>query len=184
MSKSLGTGIDPLLLIDKYGADAVRVSLIAGTAAGTDIKISEHKIRGYRNFSNKIWNTARFVLMSTDNVNMEAELTAEDRMIMDELGALSVEVTKDIEEYRFYLAAEKLYHYVWHTFADKILEEAKVKLAGKDAKVKASAQRMLMEVLATCLKLLHPFMPFVTEELYGKLPLSGKKMLMIESWPT
>ena len=171
-------------MMRKYGADAVRVSLIAGTAAGTDIKISEHKIRGYRNFSNKIWNTARFVLMSTDNVNMEAELTAEDRMIMDELGALSVEVTKDIEEYRFYLAAEKLYHYVWHTFADKILEEAKVKLAGKDAKVKASAQRMLMEVLATCLKLLHPFMPFVTEELYGKLPLSGKKMLMIESWPT
>ncbi len=183
MSKSKGNVIDPLGLIEKYGTDALRMGLVVGNTPGTDLALAEDKIKGYRNFSNKVWNIARFILMSADAFDMSATLTAEDQGIMDELANLATDATKDMEEFRFYMAAEKIYHYVWHTFADKILEESKAKLASEDPAVKESAQRMLMEVLVTSLKLLHPFMPFVTEELYSKLPLPNKQLLMIEAWP-
>ncbi len=183
MSKSKGNVIDPLGLIEKYGTDALRMGLVVGNTPGTDLALAEDKIKGYRNFSNKVWNIARFILMSADTFDMDAPLTSEDQTIVDELAILAADATKDMEEFRFYLAAEKIYHYVWHAFADKILEESKAKLASEDTATKASAQRMLMEVLVTSLKLLHPFMPFVTEELYGKLPLENKQLLMIEHWP-
>ncbi len=186
ISKSLGNNIDPLAMIAKYGTDAVRISLVIGTAPGTDSKISEQKIKGYRNFANKLWNIARFVLMSlpenTDEV-LGTDLKPEDQKNLEELAEITKDATKDMEEYRFYMAAEKIYHYVWHTFADKIIEESKTKLASEDSAVKLSAQRMLLEILVTSLKLLHPFMPFVTEEIYSKLPIAYKKLLIVENWP-
>ena len=186
ISKSLGNNIDPLEMIGKYGADAVRMSLIIGTATGTDSKLSEPKIRGYRNFSNKLWNITRFILMSIPNSTefQKSPLTTEDQKLMGELIVITKDITKDMEEFRFYLASEKIYHYIWHTFADKIIEESKTKLASEDPSIKASAQRMLLGILTTCLKLLHPFMPFITEEIYSKLPLANKKLLMIEDWPS
>ncbi|HZZ99752.1 MAG TPA: valine--tRNA ligase [Candidatus Paceibacterota bacterium] len=185
ISKSLGNNIDPVAMIEKYGADAVRMALIVGVAPGTDSKMSEQKIKGYRNFSNKLWNIARFVLISLPETDsyLTAELTKEDAQLLSELKDIAADVTKDMEEYRFYMSAEKIYHYIWHTFADKIIEESKSKLSGEDPAAKASAQRMLLEILTTSLKLLHPFMPFITEVIYGKLPGSKAELLMIESWP-
>ncbi len=185
ISKSLGNNLDPLEMIAKYGADSVRMSLIIGTAAGTDSKISEPKIKGYRNFSTKLWNISRFVLMSIpDSIELgKISLVPEDQKLLDELSIITKDITKDMEEFRFYLAGEKIYHYIWHTFADKIIEESKTKLASENPDIKTSAQRMLLEILITCLKLLHPFMPFITEEIYSKLPLTNKKLLMIETWP-
>ena len=121
--------------------------------------------------------------MSIENEPANSKYTAEDQKYIDDLETIIKDITKDMDEFRFYLAAEKIYHYIWHTFADKIIEESKAKLASEDPTVKASAQKMLLEVLTTCLKLLHPFMPFVTEEIYSKLPLENKKLLMVENWP-
>jgi valyl-tRNA synthetase len=184
ISKSLGNNIDPVEMIAKYGTDAVRMSLIVGIAPGTDSKMSENKIKGYRNFANKIWNIARFILMSIPaDLDVMSAYTEADEKIIEELNDQVTDITKDMEEYRFYMAAEKIYHYIWHTFADKILEEAKPKLASEDPKIKLSAQHMLLKVLVTSLKLLHPFMPFVTEEIYSKLPITDKKLLIVENWP-
>ena len=189
ISKSLGNNIDPLKMIEKYGTDAVRMSLIIGTATGADSRIYENKIKGYKHFANKLWNIARFVLMSLPNNNkyQTSPLTSGDQKIIDELNVLIHDITKEMDEYKFYLSAEKIYHYIWHTLADKILEESKAKLASEDTMIRNSAQKMLLEVLMVSLKLLHPFMPFVTEEIYSKLPLNppadGKKLLIIEDWP-
>jgi len=184
MSKSLGNIIDPLVMIGKYGTDAVRLSLIMGTAPGTDSKLSEDKIRGYKNFANKIWNIARFVLTNTEDFNGEekVELQAEDQVRLDELNKMIADITSDMENFRFYLAGEKIYHYVWHTFADEIIEATKDRVKGEDLASKRSAQAMLLQILKTSLKLLHPFMPFVTEEIWSMMP-GENKMLMIEEWP-
>lgn len=183
-SKSLGNGVDPLEMFDKYGADALRMGLLVGTAIGNDIKFDENKIKGYKHFANKLWNIARFVLMNLpDEIMDKPELASEDATTLEELDALTKDVTSDMEAYRLYLAAEKIYHYIWHTFADKIIEATKSRLTGKDEKARKSAQWTLLAILTTSLKLLHPFMPFVTEELYAKLPLKDKKLLMIEAWP-
>lgn len=192
MSKSLNNGIDPIDVAQKFGADAGRMALIIGNTPGTDSRISEEKIKGYKHFGNKLWNITRFVLMSTEDLNPNRQdlsdrscLLKEDIKLLNDLAEISKDVTKDMEEFRFYLAAEKIYHYIWHTFADKIIEESKVKLTNEDSAVKTSAQRMLLEILTTSIKLLHPFMPFITEEIYSKLPLTDKKpLLMIETWAT
>jgi len=195
MSKSKGNVINPLDLIEKYGTDALRMGLVIGNTPGTSLALAEDKIKGQKHFANKLWNIARFVLISMpEALDMKADLTAEDQKNLDELNATAQDLTKDMEEYRFYLAAEKIYHYVWHTFADKIIEESKAKLASGDPAVKASAQKMLLEILTTSLKLLHPFMPFVTEEIWSKLPIkdpeksqsdlgASKKLLIVEDWP-
>ncbi len=186
MSKSKGNVIDPLTLIEKYGTDALRMALVVGNTPGTSLALAEDKIKGYKNFANKLWNITRFVLMSLPDDTtplQEAPLTPADTEKLSELTAAVADITKDFEEFRFYMSAEKIYHYTWHTFADKIIEESKAALAGDDAVAKASAQRMLLEILTTCLKVLHPFMPFVTEELYSKLPLADKKLLMVTRWP-
>lgn len=179
MSKSKPeSNIDPLDMIAKYGADATRLSLIIGNAAGNDLKLSEDKIKGYRNFSNKLWNITRFVLTSAEGETLE-----KGSEISKELKDILADVTTDIENYRLYLAAEKLYHYAWHEFADNILEESKPILAnGSDAEKKARKQFLLV-TLVTLLKALHPFIPYVTEEIWKDMPILDKKMLIIEEWP-
>jgi len=186
MSKSQGNVIDPINLIDKFGTDALRMGLVVGNTPGTSLALAEDKIKGYKHFGNKLWNIARFVMISLPkdaSIITKAPLETADQKLIDELGAITKDVTKDMEEFRFYMAGEKIYHYIWHTFADKIIEESKPKLASEDINIKTSTQRMLLEILITCLKLLHPFMPFITEEIYSKLPIIDKKLLMIESWP-
>ena len=186
-SKSLDNGVDPIDIIDRYGADALRMGLLVGTAIGNDLKFDENKIKGYKNFANKLWNIARFVLMqSPDKSVASAMLSDADQLILTDLKKFIHEVTGDMEALRLYMAAEKIYHYIWHTFADKIIEESKAKLQSEDVAIKQSAQRMIREILETCLKLLHPFMPFVTESIWEILSESKKPedLLIIQKWPT
>jgi valyl-tRNA synthetase len=179
ISKSLGNNIDPVDMAAKYGMDAVRMSLIVGTAAGTDSKVSEDKIKGYRNFANKMWNATRFVLERTnDFTDTETTFVEGDQKIIDTWLTTKKEITEDIEEYRLHLASEKIYGYFWHTFCDEIIETCKTRIL-EDID-KASAQKLLITLLEDQLKVLHPFMPFVTEELWNLL---GKEnLLMIEPW--
>jgi valyl-tRNA synthetase len=185
MSKSLGNGLDPIEVAQKFGMDAGRIALIMGTAPGTDSKIDENKIRGYKNFANKIWNITRFVLTSNENFDFKNKpsLIEKDEKILSDLKEIVRDITADIDNYRFYLASEKIYHYIWHTFADIIIEESKSALNGNDEVAKKSTQYTLYEVLKISLKILHPFMPFVTEEIWDSLPHKDKQMLMIETWP-
>lgn len=183
MSKSKPeTNIDPLDMIEKYGTDATRLSLIIGAGPGNDVKLSEDKVRGYKHFSNKLWNIARFVAERTDDVEYKDEvLTGTDQKALDEWRTLLRDITTDMEEYRLYLAAEKLYHYVWHTYADVLIEQSKGPLASPDEGLKRSAAAMLNIILDEALRALHPFIPFVTEEIW-RLTRSGR-MLMVEPWP-
>ena len=166
MSKSKGNVISPLTVSQEYGTDALRMGLVVGNTPGTDLNLDPQKIGAYKKFANKLWNIARFVLSQECVGTIQPELKAE-------FDALAKDVTKDIEEYRIYMAAEKLYHYVWDRFASEILEESK-------GKPEYSAT--LYYLLENSLKLLHPFMPFVTEEIWSSLP--GKKgFIMVEAWP-
>jgi valyl-tRNA synthetase len=172
ISKSLGNNVEPLSLVAKYSADAVRMALIVGTGPGNDTKISDEKLKAYKHFTNKIWNITRFVL---DNSPSEVDdFGDENKKHLEEFGALVKDVTADMENYRFYLAAEKLYHYTWHTFADIIIEKSKTN---------ESTKKILMFLLREQLKLLHPFMPFITEKIWSLLPGSNN-LLMVEKWPT
>jgi valyl-tRNA synthetase len=182
MSKSLGNNMDPLDVIAKYGADASRMALVVGNAPGTDLRISEDKIKGYKHFANKLWNIARFILENANDADAAA-LSEADEPLLRELQELGQDVTKDLEEYRAYLAAEKLYHYAWHRLADVILEESKPILGGTDEVARASRKALLMLILSDLLVLLHPFMPFITEEIYQSLPKKDAKFLMIAKWP-
>ncbi|HLD71345.1 MAG TPA: valine--tRNA ligase, partial [Candidatus Peribacteraceae bacterium] len=172
MSKSRGNVISPLELTKKYGTDALRMALIIGNTPGTSTALYEEKIKAYKLFANKLWNIARFVLSTIDGVELDrsTQLNGKDRATLLELSGIAKEITENIEQYRFYIAGEKIYHYVWNTFADKILEESKLRLAGDDAADKRSAQLMLFLLLEQSLILLHPFMPFITEEIWGSLP--------------
>ncbi len=184
MSKSLGNIIDPLDMINKYGADATRLSLIIGAAPGNDMKISEDKVRGYRNFVNKIWNISRFLAMNTQNSvqNKKPSLGLAEKKLLGDFIKLQKAVTENIESFRLSQAAEILYHYTWHTFADKIIEQSRGLL--ENPKTRASRQYVLLQIFSELLKLLHPFVPFVTEELYQQFPQKNKKeSLMIEQWP-
>ncbi len=184
MSKSLGNIIDPVEMIDKYGADALRLSLIIGNTPGMDLKLSEDRIRGYKNFANKIWNIARFVLENTEGRTPEKpeSISPAGEETLKIFKTTLSEVTGDIEEYRLYMAAEKLYHFVWHEFADKIIEESKKILRGEDIEAKSEIKYILYTILSDCLMTLHPFMPFVTEEIYSSLP-GNKNLLMVSPWP-
>ncbi len=178
-SKSLGNGIDPIEIAQKYGADAGRMALIVGTAPGTDMKIDENKIKAYSKFSNKIWNATRFVLENTAGFDdsQKPELSAGHTEYITEWENLTKEITKEMEEYKLYLVGEKLYHFFWHRFADVMIEECK-----KD--LNDSAKYTLVYLLKQQLKALHPFMPFITEEIWGLIH-EGKpeKLLIIEEWP-
>lgn len=197
ISKSLGNNIDPLDMIAKYGADAVRMSLVVGTGPGNDSKISEDKIKGYRNFANKLWNITRFVLTSTTGVDgatnisldPQATFTGADKNIFDEWRALLAEITAEMDTYRFYLVAEKLYHYAWHNFADVILEDSK-KILATPGEAADSRKQLLLTILNELVTALHPFIPFVTEEIWSHMAdvsntsnVSKNNLLLIEKWP-
>ncbi len=184
MSKSKGNVIDPLGVSAEYGTDAVRMALVSGNAAGTDPVISEDKIRGYRNFTTKLWNMGKFILQYTDSVDPNAGVTARDQEVLHELEKVKAEVARDLDEYKLHLASEAAYHYTWHTVADKLIEEYKTRLAGADEGDRDMAATTLTKVFEECLKMLHPFMPYVTEEIWSKLPTwPGKsELLMVEEW--
>ena len=189
MSKSLGNGIDPIDVARQFGADAGRMALVVGNTPGTDLKIWPDKIRGYKNFANKIWNATRFVIDNTADFNASTNypFTDNDQKYINELHSVVADITSDMGQFRFYMAAEKIYHYFWHTFADVIIEKNKEKIKSGSAEEKASAQRTLWEILITTLKILHPFMPFVTETIWQELrskKLVSSEMLMVEQWPT
>jgi valyl-tRNA synthetase len=187
MSKSKGNIIDPLTMADKYGADATRLSLVVGAAPGNDIKLSEDRVRGYRNFSTKIWNIARFIemnkIVAPSVAPAEAGVHASSdahRKYLDDLAILKSEVTKHLDNFEFHLAGEKLYHYVWHELADVIIEAEKEKLKNGTNEEKAANYAVLEQLLLESLKMLHPFMPFITEEIHQIF--HPGKMLMVEKW--
>ena len=186
MSKSKGNVVSPHELTDKYGADALRIALVIGNTPGSDLALAEDKIKGYKHFCNKIWNASRFVLSNVANTTLDTPrpaLTMRDEEILKELNQTTKSITAHFENFRFHLAGEELYHYFWNTFADIIIEEMKPRLAGEDQASKESAQWILLNILATTIKTLHPFIPFVTEELWGMLPQNQKSLLIVEPWP-
>jgi len=187
MSKSLGNVLDPLDVIPKYGTDAVRLSLVLGTAPGADAKVWDEKIAGYRNFTNKLWNVSRFILTSVSKVRREPKKppakTLADRWILARLEAVTAQASVHIERYEFSPAGELLRDFSWTELADWYLEIAKIQM--QDPKLRASTEKVLLHALENVLKLWHPYMPFVTEAIWDLLAgnAKGKKFLMIESWP-
>ena len=184
MSKSLGNGIDPLLVIDQYGADALRFTLATGNAPGNDMRFSDEKVKASRNFANKLWNAARFVLMSLGNdysyPGLPKDLAIEDKWILSKVNTLAKEVTDNLERFELGIAVAKLYDFIWDVFCDWYIEIAKIRLqsgAGAD-----TAKAVLVYVLTDILKLLHPFMPFITEEIYQAIP-HDTESIMISKWP-
>lgn len=187
MSKSKGNVINPLDLTDKYGTDAFRMGMVVGNTPGTSLALSEDKIRAYKNYANKLWNITRFVLSSTGDIKYNSKFDKYeeiDNKHISEWKAILADITTDMDNFRFYLAGEKLYHYSWHNFADKILEESKKIIAEGTDSQKQSRKNMLIQILSELLICLHPFIPFVTEEIWSDMPIDGKKMLIVETWPT
>ena len=185
MSKSKGNVIDPLAVTDLYGADALRMALVIGNTPGKDIIISEEKIKGYRNFANKIWNASRFILMNLEGFNgQKPQLTNHDKKLLRDFKAIEKKVSNHLNKYRFSLAGETLYHYFWHTFADKIIEEMKQRInINKDV---LASQYILFIILKDSLKMLHPFMPFITEAIWQQLDKyhqKKEKLLITSLWP-
>ena len=184
MSKSLGNGVDPLEEIDKYGADALRFMLATGNSPGNDMRYMTDKVEASRNFANKLWNAARFVLMNLEGhevaLTLPAELTLEDKWILSRFNDLAQAVTDNLEKFELGIAVSKLYDFIWDTYCDWYIELCKSRLQGDDAD---GARRVLVYVMTGMLKLLHPFMPFVTEEIWQSLPHEGET-LMCSAWPT
>ena len=186
MSKSLGNGIDPIEIINKYGADALRFSLSINVSPGSDIRLSEEKVESYRNFANKIWNAARFVLMNLQGFTPEGipteHLTLADQWILTQFQSAAKDITENLETFDLGYAATRIYDFAWSTFCDWYIEIAKQGLYGDDPVRKKTTQEVLYYVLIGILKLLHPYMPFITEEIYGYLPgVDG--MLISAQWP-
>ena len=183
MSKSLGNIIDPMDMIKKYGADATRLSLVMSAAPGNDMPISEDRVRGYKHFANKIWNISRFVLENTSDAGEDADISDADAALLDEARSIARFVAQSIGEFRLDRAGDTAYHFVWDRFAAEILEESKPILSGDDASARMSRRRMLYEILSISLKILHPFMPFVTEAVWQELPRKDVEILMVAKWP-
>ncbi len=184
MSKSLGNGIDPLEMAEKYGADALRFNLITGNSPGNDMRFYVEKCEAMRNFANKIWNASRFVMMNltiTEN-KLPDTLEPEDKWILCRLGEVIGEVTENMEAYELGVASAKVYDFIWSDYCDWYIELTKARLQGEDEGAKVQAQQVLVYVLTETLKLLHPFMPFITEEIWQALPHQGD-FLMLQSWP-
>ena len=184
MSKSKGNVINPMKITEEYGTDALRMSLIVGNMPGKDLAISENEIKGYRNYINKIWNMFRFLMFRCEDYDPEKEykMSKKDLKLVKEFEKKAKEITDHIDSFEFSHAAEKLYHYSWHRFADEIIEESKDVL--DDEKTKGGRQKALITIFSGILKLAHPFIPFVTEEIYQKMPIKDKKeTIMIEEWP-
>lgn len=185
MSKSLGNGIDPLEIIEKYGADSLRFSLTTGNSAGNDMRFYWEKVEACRNFCNKIWNASRFVMMNVTQTVAPIELVTldiADKWMLSRLNAIIRDVTSNLEGYEMGIAAQKLYDFVWSEFCDWYIEMAKPRLYGTDADEKAAAISVLVHTLSSTVKLLHPFMPFITEEIYTHLP-GSEETIMRAAWP-
>ena len=186
MSKSLGNGIDPLEIIEQYGADALRLTLVTGNAPGNDMRYSEKKIIASRNFANKVWNASRFMLMNIEKADLSnvslADLTPADKWILSKANSLVKEVTDNMEKYDFGVAVAKLNDFIWEEFCDWYIEMVKPRLYNDEDTTKAAALWTLKTVLVNALKLLHPFMPFITEEIFCTLQ-SEEESIMISSWP-
>ncbi len=185
MSKTRGNVIDPLEMVEKYGADTLRFTLAALAAQGRDIRLSERIIEGYRHFANKIWNISRFVLSSSENVKVEGEkdFNPEDRWILTKLSETIEKVDKELENYRFNDAAKAIYQFIWGELADWFVEFSKHRIYKGNEKEKRTAAYVLLRVLRDSLKLLHPIMPFLTEEIYQKLPIKDAESISISNWP-
>jgi len=187
MSKSLGNGIDPLEIIDKYGTDALRYALTIGTSPGNDLRFSDEKVESSRNFANKIWNASRFVLMNFDeNLDFskvdEGRFTSADKWILSRVNSLTKEVTENMEKFELGIALQKIYEFIWEEFCDWYIELVKPRLYDKEDSSRLEAQYVLNYVLGTAMKLLHPYMPFITEEIYTHL-VNDDESIMISKWP-
>lgn len=187
MSKSLGNIMDPLDMIEKYGADATRLSLIMGAAPGNDMPIGEDKVKAYKKFANKLWNVTRFVLENTHDYDGNPDHTTTDQKLEDDhLFPVVSEVSKHIEDFRLDLAADSLYHFVWDHFASEVIEESKALLASDDPLVRSSRQKLLLHYLSHSIRMLHPFMPYITEAIWQELPdtIKDSDMLIVAKWPS
>ena len=190
MSKSLGNGIDPLDVIDKYGADALRFNLISGNSPGNDMRFFWERVEAFSNFANKIWNAARFVLMNTDENkdyreifdSSKDKMTTADYWIINKLNKLIKEVTENMEKFELGIAAQKIYDFIWFEFCDWYIELVKPRLYSENEEDKVIAQATLIHVLVNSMKLLHPFMPFITEEIYSHVP-QASEAIVISKWP-
>ena len=188
MSKSLGNGIDPLEMAEKYGADALRFNLITGNSPGNDARFYVEKCEAMRNFANKIWNASRFVMMNLtiDHVELPEQLELEDKWVLSKLNTLVKEVTDNMDAFEIGVASAKVYDFIWDTYCDWFIELCKARLTGEDERSKVNAQNVLCYVLIETLKLLHPFMPFITEEIYQALPHTAEdkgEFIMLQKWP-
>ena len=201
MSKTLGNGVDPIEVINQYGADSLRFSVLSGTTLGNDIRYMPEKLEQASNFANKIWNAAKFIIMNRPSeeeilkfkkenydkerhIYKEGSLKLSDEWILNKLNKLILEITNNIKNYDLGVALDKIYNFMWNEFCDWYIEMAKVRLYGEDEKEKVQVSYVLNEVFTNCLKLLHPFMPFITSEIYDNLVSYEDKELMVSSWPT
>ena len=186
MSKSLGNGIDPLEIIAQYGADALRFTLVTGNSPGNDMRFSTEKVEASRNFANKIWNASRFILMNIDGKDVACKLpknlATEDQWIIDSYNHVVKEVTENLEHFELGIAVQKLYDFLWDEFCDWYIEIAKIRLTAKDETAAQTARQVLVWVMSGTLKLLHPFMPYITEEIWQALPHEGDS-IMVSEWP-
>ncbi len=191
MSKSLGNGIDPLEMIERYGADALRFNLVSGNSPGNDLRFYTERCEAMRNFANKVWNASRFLMMNltiTENTLPET-LEPEDKWILGKLNDLILEMTDNLEHFELGVSAGKIYDFIWDTYCDWYIEMTKTRLQGADTQAKEAAQQVLCYVLTDLLKLLHPFMPYLTEEIWQALPRAkdadpkGADFLMLQDWP-
>ena len=186
MSKSLGNGVDPLDIIAEYGADALRFTLVTGNSPGNDMRFSEEKVAASRNFANKIWNAARFILMNIEGKDigcaLPEKLYTSDKWILNRFNSVTAAVTENLEKFELGMAVSKLYDFIWDDFCDWYIELAKIRMNGSDAESADSARRVLVWVMSNTLKLLHPFMPFITEEIWQTLPHEGEA-LIVAKWP-
>ena len=184
MSKSLGNGIDPLVIAEQYGADALRFNLVTGNSPGNDMRFLPEKCEAMRNFANKIWNASRFLMMNLtiDKCELPSTLELEDKWILSKLNSVIPEITENMDKYELGVAAQKVYDFIWDSYCDWYIELCKSRLQGGDEAAKVQAQQVLCYVLTEMLKLLHPFMPFITEEIWQALPHEGE-YLMLQKWP-
>ena len=186
MSKSLGNGVDPLDVISVYGADALRFTLVTGNSPGNDLRFSEEKVSASRNFANKIWNAARFILMNIEGKDIECalpkKLYTSDKWILNRFNNVTAAVTENLEKFELGMAVSKLYDFIWDDFCDWYIELAKIRMNGADEESADSARRVLVWTMSNTLKLLHPFMPYITEEIWQTLPHDGEA-LIVAKWP-
>ena len=186
MSKSLGNGVDPLDVISVYGADALRFTLVTGNSPGNDLRFSEEKVSASRNFANKIWNAARFILMNIESKDIDCalpkKLYTSDKWILNRFNNVTAAVTENLEKFELGMAVSKLYDFIWDDFCDWYIELAKIRMNGADEESADSARRVLVWTMSNTLKLLHPFMPYITEEIWQTLPHDGEA-LIVAKWP-